>query len=232
MILDLISVESTHDASPATTLRQYAERMKEGQKDIYFMTGESRAMIENSPHMEAFAAKGYEVLILTDPVDEVWVERVTQYDGHPLQSIAKGQVQLDDSSDSPEREQQKQDFARLLIWLQTRLAEQVKEVRLSTRLTTSPACLVGDEQDITPTLEKLYRAMGQEVPHIKRILELNPTHPLVLGMREAHERGDADEALAETAELLYGIALLAEGGELEDPARFTRLLAERLARTL
>jgi len=149
-----------------------------------------------------------------------------------LQSIAKGQVQLDADGDTAEREQQKQDFARLLIWLQTRLAEQVKEVRLSTRLTTSPACLVGDEQDITPTLEKLYRAMGQEVPHIKRILELNPAHPLVAGMREAHERGDADEALAETAELLYGVALLAEGGELTDPARFTRLLADRLARTL
>ena len=231
-ILDLMSVDSTHDAAEATTLRQYTERMKEGQKDIYFMTGESRAMIENSPHMEAFTAKGYEVLILTDPVDEVWVERVTQYNGHSLQSIAKGQVELDSSSDSPEREQQKQDFARLLIWLQARLAEQVKEVRLSTRLTTSPACLVGDEQDITPTLEKLYRAMGQEVPHIKRILELNPTHPLVVGMREAHERGDADETLAETAELLYGVALLAEGGDLDDPARFTRLLADRLARTL
>jgi molecular chaperone HtpG len=162
----------------------------------------------------------------------VWVERVTQYDGRSLQSIAKGQVQLDSDEDTSEREQQKQDFARLLIWLQTRLAEQVKEVRLSTRLTTSPACLVGDEQDITPTLEKLYRAMGQEVPHIKRILELNPTHPLVVGMREAHEKGDTDEALAETAELLYGVALLAEGGELEDPARFTRLLADRLARTL
>jgi molecular chaperone HtpG len=230
-ILDLMSVDSTHDASAATTLRQYTERMKDGQKDIYFMTGESRAMIENSPHMEAFTAKGYEVLILTDPVDEVWVERVTQYQGHSLQSIAKGQVQLEED-EAPEREQQKQDFARLLIWLQTRLAEQVKEVRLSTRLTTSPACLVGDEQDITPTLEKLYRAMGQEIPHVKRILELNPTHPLVVGMREAHEKGDADEALSETAELVYGIALLAEGGELTDPARFTRLLADRLARTL
>jgi molecular chaperone HtpG len=231
-ILDVMSVDSTHDASQPTTLREYKERMKEGQKDIYFMTGESRPMIENSPHMEAFRAKGYEVLILTDPVDEVWVERVTEYEGHSLQSIAKGQVQLDDAGDSPEREQQKQDFARLLIWLQTKLQDQVKEVRLSTRLTTSPACLVGDEQDITPTLEKLYRAMGQDVPHIKRILELNPTHPLVTGMREAHEKGGKDEALAETAELLYGVALLAEGGDLTDPARFTRLLADRLARTM
>ncbi len=111
-----------------------------------------------------------------------------------------------------------------------KLQEQVKEVRLSARLTTSPACIVGDTHDMTPTLEKMFRAMGQEVPQVKRILELNPTHPLVTGLREAHEQGRDDDSLAETAELLYGMALLAEGGELSDPARFTRLLADRLAR--
>jgi len=112
------------------------------------------------------------------------------------------------------------------------LAEQVKEVRLTHRLTTSPACLVSDADDITPTLEKMYRAMGQEGPRIKRILELNPAHPLVTGLRAAHERGAEDPALPETAELLYGTALLAEGGDLDDPARFARLLADRLARTV
>ena len=132
----------------------------------------------------------------------------------------------------PPRGVKKQDFARLLIWLQTRLAEQVKEVRLSTRLTTSPACLVGDEQDITPTLEKLYRAMGQEMPHMKRILELNPDHALVTGLRDAHAADPEGAGLRDTAELLYGIALLSEGGELTDPARFTRLVAERLAQAL
>jgi molecular chaperone HtpG len=216
-----------------TTLRQYVERMKDGQSDIYYMTGESRSMIENSPHMEAFRAKGYEVLILTDPVDEVWVERVAQFDGKSLRSIAKGQVDLgEDESESAEREQAKADFARLLLWLESKLEDHVKQVRLSTRLTTSPACIVGDADDLTPTLEKLYRAMGQELPQVKRILELNPAHPLVLGLRQAHEQGGNDEVLAETAELLYGMALLAEGGELADPARFTRLLADRLARTL
>jgi molecular chaperone HtpG len=229
-------VASTHDADQLTTLQQYVERMKEGQKDIYYMTGESRAMIENSPHMEAFRAKGYEVLVLTDPVDEVWVERVPQFDGKPLQSIAKGQVDLDSEEEKKtaeaEREQQKKDFGPLLAWLQEKLQEQVKEVRLSARLTTSPACIVGDEHDITPTLEKLYRAMGQEVPPTKRILELNPSHALVTGLRKAQEQGGDDEALGETAELLYGVALLAEGGELTDPSRFTRLLADRLARTL
>jgi molecular chaperone HtpG len=235
-ILDIVSVASTHDAEQLTTLREYVERMPEGQNDIYFMTGESRSMIENSPHMEAFRAKGYEVLLLTDPVDEMWVERIGPFDGKPLQSIAKGQVDLDSEdekkSSEPEREQQRKDFAGLLTWLGERLGDQVKEVRLSSRLTTSPACIVGDAYDITPTLEKLYRASGQVVPPVKRILELNPTHPLVTGLRKAHEQGAEAEPLAETAELLYGMALLAEGGDLADPARFTRVLAEHLSRAL
>ncbi|ORT97028.1 hypothetical protein UK99_07080, partial [Frankia casuarinae] len=110
--------------------------------------------------------------------------------------------------------------------------DDVKEVRLSSRLTTSPACLVGDTFDMTPALEKMYRAMGHEMPRPKRILELNPTHALVMGLRAAHERDADSAALGDTAELLYGMALLAEGGELRDPARFTRLLAERLAEAL
>nr|WP_256789893.1 molecular chaperone HtpG [Frankia sp. AvcI1] len=236
-ILEVVSVASTRDPEQTTTLREYVERMKDGQDDIYYMTGESRLMVEKSPHMEAFQARGYEVLILTDPVDEVWVERVAQFDGKPLRSIAKGQVDLDTADEKesaePEREQQKKDYAELLSWLARTLQDQVKEVRLSSRLTTSPACLVGDTFDITPTLEKMYRAMGQNVPHPKRILELNPTHPLVSGLRKAHEQQDADaDVLGETAELLYGMALLAEGGELPDPSRFTRILADRLANTL
>ena len=236
LILDIVSVASTHDPEQTTTLRQYVDRMKDGQKDIYYLTGESRAMIEKSPHIEAFRAKGYEVLVLTDPIDELWVERIPQFDGRSLQSIAKGNVDLDSeeerTSAEPEREQQRKDFAALLAWLTDRLTADVKEVRLSTRLTSSPACIVGDTHDMTPTLEKLYRAMGQDVPHVKRILELNPTHPLVIGLRAAHEEGRDGDVLAETAELLYGLALIAEGGELSDPSRFTRLLADRLARTL
>jgi molecular chaperone HtpG len=237
LLLDIVSVASTHDPDQTTTLRQYVERMKEGQKDIYYMTGDSRPMIEKSPHIEAFRTKGYEVLVLTDPVDEMWVEQVGQFDGKSLQSIAKGQVDLDSAEDaSPEREQQKEqqkkDFGPLLTWMTGKLQDEVKEVRLSSRLTTSPACIVGDTHDMTPTLEKMYRAMGQEVPSVKRILELNPTHPLVTGLREAQEQGRDDNVLAETAELLYGMALLAEGGELSDPSRFTHLLADRLARTL
>ncbi|WP_101385891.1 molecular chaperone HtpG [Streptomyces sp. TLI_146] len=236
-LLELVSAASTHDPEKTTTLRQYVERMKDGQESIYYLTGETRAMVENSPHMEAFTAKGYEVLILTDPVDEVWVDQVPAFDGHRLQSIAKGQVDLDASADGDQetdadKAQREQDFAALLTWLATTLSEQVKQVRLSSRLTTSAACIVGDAHDVTPTLEKMYRAMGQQLPTVKRILELNPTHPLITALRTAHAANADDPALAEIAELVYGSALLAEGGDLPDPARFTRLLTDRLTRAL
>ncbi|KKK04938.1 heat shock protein 90 [Micromonospora sp. HK10] len=231
-LLELVRAASTNDPAELTTLRDYVGRMKDGQTEIYYATGENRATIENSPHLEAFRAKGYEVLILTDPVDEVWVERVGAYDGKTLRSVAKGQVDLETDEEKEKAEAERQEYADLLGWMSGALADSVKEVRLSTRLTTSPACVVGDANDMTPTLEKMYRAMGQEVPRVKRILELNPTHPLVTGLRKAHEQGTDSTALTETAELLYGMALLAEGGELADPARFTRILADRLARSL
>ncbi|GAA2480376.1 molecular chaperone HtpG [Winogradskya humida] len=228
-ILDVSSFASTASADP-TTLAGYVSRMKDGQDEIYFMTGESRAQVENSPHMEAFQAKGYEVLLLTDPVDEIWVEAVPEYEGKKLQSIARGNVDLSADEDKPSQEKTGE-FAPLLTWLGETLDE-VKEVRLTSRLTTSPACLVSDANDITPTLEKMYKAMGQDVPPVKRILELNPDHPLVTGLRDAYAGRAEDPALPETAELLYGTALLAEGGDLADPARFAKLLADRLARTV
>ncbi|MER5358256.1 molecular chaperone HtpG [Streptomyces sp. NPDC002785] len=237
-ILGVASFATTHDKDEPTTLRQYVERMKDGQEHIYFLTGESRQAIENSPHMEAFRAKGVEVLLLTDPVDEVWVEAEPDFDGKKLRSVAKGEVDLGTEEEkkeaATERENRQQEYADLLAWMTDRLSETVKEVRLSSRLTVSPACIVSDTHDVTPALENMYRAMGQPVPQVKRILELNPEHPLVSGLNRAHtERGeDAGTGLEETAELLHDLALLAEGGELGDPSRFVRLMADRLERTL
>ena len=235
-LLRISSFASTHSDEEPTTLAEYVERMKEGQKQIFYATGETRQQILKSPHLEAFKAKGYEVLLLTDPVDEVWVGSVTEFDGKPLQSVARGEVELgseeEKTAHEAEREEQEKEFADLLNWLKETLTEHVKEVRLSTRLTESPACLITDAFGITPALARLYRASGQDIPASKRILELNPNHPLVIGLRQAHkDRGD-DPSVAETAELLYGTALLAEGSALEDPARFAELLADRLARTV
>ena len=235
-ILGASSFATTHDKDAPTTLAQYVERMKDGQSHIFYLTGESRQAIENSPHMEAFQAKGIEVLLLTDPVDEVWVDAVPEFDGKQLRSVAKGEVDLgteDEKAEAEtEREAQQQEFADLLTWMTERLGENVKEVRLSSRLTVSAACIVSDTHDVTPALENIYRAMGQEIPHAKRILELNPKHPLILGLNRTHTERKDDTGLEETAQLIHDMALLAEGGELTDPARFVRLMADRLERTL
>jgi molecular chaperone HtpG len=228
-ILEICSFASTNDPEKPTTLGDYVSRMPEGQSDIYYITGESRTALESSPHMEAFRAKGYEVLLLTDPVDEIWVGAVPDFDGKSFTSIAKGEVDLGGAEVD---EDTAKDFADLLGWLTATLIDDVKQVRLSHRLTTSAACLVGDPGDLTPTLEKMYRAMGQQPPVVKRTLELNPQHPLVTGLREARRQRPDDPGLAETAHVLYGLALLAEGGELADPAGFVSQVAGRLQQTL
>jgi len=235
-LLRISSFASTHSDEEPTTLAEYVERMKEDQKQIFYATGETRQQILKSPHLEVFKAKGYEVLLLADPVDEAWVGSVTVFDGKPLQSVSRGEVELgseeEKAAHKAEHEEQQKEFADLLNWLKETLGEHVEEVRLSTRLTESPACLITNAFGITPALARLYRASGQDIPASKRILELNQNHPLVTGLRQAHNDLGDDPAITETAELLYGTALLAEGGALEDPARFAGLLADRLARTI
>jgi molecular chaperone HtpG len=235
-LLEVSSFASTHSEEQLTTLAEYVGRMKEGQRQIFYATGESPQQILNTPHLEAFKAKGYEVLLLSDTVDEIWLGSVTEFDGKPLQSVAMGDVDLDSEEEKAaheaERKEQEQDFADLLTWLTETLSEHVKEVRLSTRLTDSPACLITDAFGVTPSLARIYRATGQDIPVGKRTLELNPNHPLITGLQQAHkDRGD-DPTNGETAELLYGAALLAEGNAPEDPARFAELLTHRLARTV
>jgi molecular chaperone HtpG len=234
-ILAAASFAGTHDDEELTTLQEYVERMKDGQDDIYFITGESRQSIENSPHMEAFRAKGIEVLLLTDPVDEVWVDAVGEFQGKKLRSVAKGEIDLgseDDGRTDEEKEKQGEEYAGLLGWMKEQLDEDVKDVRLSSRLTVSPACVVSDADDLTPALENMYRAMGQEVPTTKRILELNPGHLLVKGLNQAFKEREDRSGLRDTAELLHDLAVLAEGGRPKEPGRFVKLVAEQLERTL
>ncbi len=233
-LLRISSFASTHHEEEPTTLAEYVERMKEGQEQIFYATGQSREQLLKSPHLEAFRSKGYEVLLLTDPVDEIWVGSVPEFDGKPLQSVARGEVDLDSEEEKSEaeREEQVKEFSELLAWLKETLSDHVAEVRLSTRLTESPACLITPTFGITPALARMYQASGQTVPVSKRILELNPKHPLVLSLQEAQKNREDDASLVETAELLYGTALLAEGDIPEDPAKFASMLAERLARTV
>ncbi|ODQ85505.1 molecular chaperone HtpG [Dietzia alimentaria] len=219
------------DDEVGTTIAEYVSRMADGQEEIYYLTGTSRAAVENSPHLEAFRARGVEVLILTDPVDEVWVDAVGEVDGKRLRSVAKGDVDLSGIGSEGEENKDEPDaaeFADLLAWLGEELSDEVKQVRLSHRLTESAACMVGDEFDMTPQLEAMYRASGMELPTSKRILELNPTHPLVGRLREQYASDPSAPDLADTARLLSGAAVLAEGGTLSDPAAFAKLLVDRI----
>ncbi|MDH6626226.1 molecular chaperone HtpG [Streptomyces sp. LBL] len=234
-VLAVSSFATTHGEDETVTLKQYVERVPDGQENIYYITGGSRQSIDNSPHMEAFRERGIEVLLLTDPVDEVWVDAVGEFEGKRLQSIAKGEIDLGaqgDKTSEDEREKQAEEYADLLGWMSQELDEDVKEVRLSSRLTVSPACVVADAQDLTPALENMYRAMGQEVPRTKRILELNADHQLVKGLNQAYRDREDRSGLTETAQLLYSLAVLAEGGRPADPAHFVKMVADRLERTL
>ena len=186
--------------------------MKEGQGEIYYATGESRAMLENSPHLEAFRAKGYEVLLLTDPVDEVWVERVAEFDGKPLRSIAKGQVDLETEEERKDtevaREQQNKEYAELLTFLGGALGDDGQGGPALLPADHLAACIVGDATTSPPPWRRCTGRWARRCPPVKRILELNPTHPLVTGLRDAHQRG-ADDAGADRdrrAALRHGAA--------------------------
>jgi len=234
-LLGLLRFASSHDAEELTDLAGYVERMKEGQEAIYYLTGESRAAVEASPHLEAFHAAGVEVLYLTDPVDELMVQSLPEFDGKPLRSAGKGEVDLgggDDDERAEEKKEKQERFEGLLEALQKRLDEYVKQVRLSGRLTASPACLVGAEHDYSPQLEKILLKGKGGGPRQRRILELNPDHQIVARMQEHFAADAADPVLDDYAELLFGYASLAEGSELPDPGAFNRRLAELMARGL
>ncbi len=233
-ILDLCRFDSTMDDGDQTSLQGYIDRMKDGQDTIYYMAGETRAAVEQSPHLEAFKEKGFEILILTDPVDEIWTQSVFEYEGKKLQSIGRGAVDLDDEGDKEAKEKETQEkaetHASLIEMLKSALSDEVKDVRLSSRLTSSPACLVVDEGDMSPQLEQIMRASNQPVPESKRILELNPTHPLLEKMQGMYDADKDDAVLKDYAELLYGQAALAEGQAPSNPGRLAKLLAELMVR--
>lgn len=229
----LLRFPSSRSATDLTSLPDYLLRMQPNQQEIVYLTGESRRIAESSPHLEAYLARGWEVLYLLDPVDELVVEWVRDFEGHPLRSAAKGEVPQAAKVGRDETPQAVQDELQpLLTFLQQQLGEQVREVCLSRRLTTSPACLVSGEQDLSPQLERILHATGAEIPSPKRILELNPEHEVVKRLAARHHADPQAPELAEAAQLLVGYALVAEGSPLPDPAAFARTLVALLARSL
>ncbi|HAK54784.1 MAG TPA: molecular chaperone HtpG [Acidobacteria bacterium] len=237
-LLPLLLFQSSHNPSALTTLDEYVARMKPEQTEIYYLTGESRAVVEHSPHLEAFQSKGYEVLYLVDPVDELVAERVQEFSGKPVKSVGKGTVELGNEDERKQAEadlsEQRKRYGSLLEFLQTTLADDIKEARLSSRLTTSPVCLVGADGDLSPALERmLRRSQGADaVTQQKRILEVNPKHPIAAKLQERFEANQDDSVLVDYAQLLLGYALLAEGSELPDPARFNRAIGDLMVKGL
>jgi molecular chaperone HtpG len=234
-IAELLLFQSSYDEGKPWPLGDYVSRMKEGQEAIYYLTGASRAAIESSPHLEAFRARGIEVLYLTDAVDELVAESLAEYRGKKLKSVGKGTVDLGTAEEKDEKKKELDEKTRtyqgLLERIQKALEDRIKEVRLSARLTASPACLVGAEHDFSPRLEQLLK-QETDRPRQRRILELNPDHEIVKRLEEMVESDSASEKVGEYAELLYGYAVLAEGSELPDPAAFARRIAELMSRGL
>jgi molecular chaperone HtpG len=228
-LLHLYQFESSNDGEKLTTLADYVSRMKPEQKSIYFLTGPSRRAVENSPHLEAFRAKGYEVLFLVDPVDEILVQWVFEFDGKHLKSVAKGLADIGDDRDLTAKGAE---LSGLMDSLQTRLDERVRQVRLSGRLTSSPACLVVADQDMSPNLEKLLNQAKGESAKQKRIMEINPDHEIVVKMRERLKQNSDDPILDDYANILYGYALLAEGSELDDSPKFNQALLRVLTKAI
>ena len=220
----LLLFQSSHHETNLTSLADYVARMADDAEAIYYITGDSRESMERSPHLEAFRDKEIEVLLLADPVDEILVNVLHEFEGKKLQSVGKGAVDLGSDEEQKaadaERSEAQKAHASLFEALQSALTDHVKEVRLSTRLTESPACLVGEEHDMSAHMAQLLKQAGQEVPVPKRILELNANHPVLQKLQSVYDADGSDARLADYAQLLFGQALLAEGSPLPDPAGF------------
>ena len=229
-IAGLLRFASTHldSEEQVVSFKDYVSRMKEGQDKIYYITADSFAAAKHSPHLEIFRKKGIEVLLMSDRVDEWLLGSLTEFDGKPLQSVAKGDLDLGKLEDEAEKEQQKRvedEYKPLVEKIQAALGDRVKEVRVTHRLTDSPACLVAGEHDLSGNLERLLKAAGQKTPDSKPVLEINPGHRLLELLRQENEGTRFDDLV----HVLFDQALLAEGGQLDDPASFVKRMNSLLA---
>ncbi|MBT3015129.1 MAG: molecular chaperone HtpG [Candidatus Thiodiazotropha sp. (ex Clathrolucina costata)] len=224
-IAGLLRFATTHNETDEqnVSLADYVSRMQEGQDKIYYITADSPAAARFSPHLEVLKKKGVEVLLLSDRVDEWLVTSLTEFDGKQLQSVAKGALDLGELEDKEEKEsseKQSEEHKELLQRMQDVLGEAVKEIRVSQRLTDSPACLVVEEHDMSANLARVLKSVGQDAPQTKPIMEINAEHPLVERL-EGEQDGDK---FGDLTKVLFDQAQLAEGGQLDDPAAFVRRL--------
>lgn len=226
-ILKLLRFASTHtdSAEQTVSLAEYVSHMKEGQDKIYYVTGESFNAAKNSPHLEIFRKKGVEVLLLSDRVDEWMLSFITEFDGKQLASVAKGGLDLGSLSDEKEKkehEETEKQFKDLVERMKEVLKDKAKDVRVTFRLTDSPACLIADENELSGNLLRMLKAAGQNAPDMKPILEINPDHALLSKLKADDRQFD------DWSNLLFDQALLAEGGQLNDPSSFVKRMNQLL----
>ena len=232
-IAKLFRYASTNNDSDIenVSLDDYISRMKEGQDKLYYITGDSYSAVKNSPHLELFKKKGIEVILMHDRVDEWMMSYLQEYDGKSFVNIAKGELDLGDLEDKEDKEKAEKaakDYESLLKHMTESLGDKVKEVRVSTRLTDSPSCLVVEQQDMAVSMQKILKQAGHEVPNIEPILEINVEHPLVKRLSDEQD----DDKFKDWSHLLFDQAMLSEGGQLEDPVSFVTRINQLLLETM
>ena len=221
---DLLLFESMNSGK-LITLKEYSDAMPATQKAVYYITGDRKEALEHSPQLEMFRKQGYDVLFLYEPMDEIIMDDIGKYEEKDLVSVLKGEVKFDESVQKELDEKTKketEDNRELVEFLKKALEDKVKDVRFSSRLTESPCCLVGDAYDPSVSMQRLFKAMGQEGPEVKRILELNGESPLIQSLKNLYGKNPDAASLNDYAELLYDQALISEGATLPDPAKFAR----------
>ena len=226
-IADLARYKTTRSEDKYVSLKEYVGNMKSDQKGIYYMTGDNLSTLMNSPHLEKLKDKDYEVLLMTDPIDEWVAQALPEYDGKALMSAEKGDLDLEDS-----KKDEKKDLNDLFQFIKTELEEKVKEVKLSKRLKDSVACLSSDSFDMSAYMEKIMKASGKDLPASKRVLELNPDHPVLDKLKKMYESDKNDPKLKDYSHLLYDLAVIGEGGKIENPSLFIKLVGGLLDNSL
>ena len=231
-IADLLLFETTKtEAGQLKSLKEYVEGMKEDQKEIYYITAENRTQALGTPQLELFRSKDLEVLLMTDYVDEWVTPQLNEYDKKPLKAVHRGEVSLEGEKEKEEEVKEKSEkYKDLLKAIEAKLTDDIKEVKFSTKLTESACCLTSDEAGMNAQMEQMMKAMGQEVPKQKKVLELNPTHPLVETLNAIYDKDALSEQFKEYVELIYDQALLTEGSQLKDPLGFARRVSELMVK--
>ncbi|MCD6273208.1 MAG: molecular chaperone HtpG [Deltaproteobacteria bacterium] len=226
-ISELVRYKTTKSEGKLISLKEYVENMDKEQENIYYITGDNLSAIMNSPHLEQLKAKDIEVLLMSDPIDEWVVQSLTEYDGKQLKSAEKGDLDLEKID-----EKKQDEYTDLFNFIKIELQDKIKEVKASTRLKDSVACLSGDTYDMSAYMEKIIKSSGQKTPDVKRVLELNIDHPVMSQVKALFEKDPSVPAMKEYCNLFLDIALISEGGKVENPARFSKTIGELMSKAI